>query len=610
MATHFNQTSNTSNTANTAGQTQPRQQAPLGSPVFGLNTRMAGMGSGGDFFEKLFTKTASYVKTVNDDPKNEDRFMALKLLKNVAGLNYSGIIIAESRGDVVAAHVLVIEKTGNYPDSVVENLNGMRYDIMRTPAEALDPKYIAQVQNAVAAALKVPANTVVVADGTLVPNEFDIDNDSQVAELIDNCMSATQLEVYTRAMDYRGADLGQLVKQYGNGKFVIDLHFNSDETTYFDQTGMPVRQDVCVALSFKSNNTGNNNRSINQTDGNLELIRTYGYIDFEFTGPSMQGNMMGTQKFLPNFIITHVAAVSLVPSPDILVLAVASVMALTEDLNWMRAFRPTAARKNEIDYNDIGALNIEGNIEQNPTGYGKKYDTKSKTATLTELNKLIQTLVRPTMLVSIDIPKAGPETWYTSVFQHILTHRNPAAIKRVTDFMSFATSGVYQYSGEPMFVEATNKIHGGFYKAKDGFRDIRNLSCYLAVANHVAETGQQPAIISEYTNTLYSVNMPELFRASSRFGIISEMSNRTMNVKQMYDRMTFTGGFIANWVSALRAVEFKPMYSNAGGGNDLFIKRNTANFQSAMIGQDVRLMSVANTMPGSWTQYGDYNRQF
>jgi len=44
-------------------------------------------------------------------------------------------------------------------------------------------------------------------------------------------------------------------------------------------------------------------------------------------------------------------------------LGVVSCLSINEDMNWLQAFRPSVVRKGESDLNDIGALNIEGNIE-------------------------------------------------------------------------------------------------------------------------------------------------------------------------------------------------------------------------------------------------------
>jgi len=185
-------------------------------------------------------------------------------------------------------------------------------------------------------------------------------------------------------------------------------------------------------------------------------------------------------------------------------------------MNWMQAFRSTPARKNEIDFNDIGALNVEGNIENNPQGFGKKYDTKSKTFDIGELNKFVQTLIRPNILVSIDVPKAGPETWFTSVFQYIKFRGNKEAYDRVNDSITAMTNGAYQSNNIQMFADVSNKIHGGFYKTKDGVKDIRHLSSYLAISNYIADTNQTPVLISQYTNTLYNASIPSELRAAER----------------------------------------------------------------------------------------------
>lgn len=581
-----------------------------GTPSFGLASQLSGMGSGGESYEKLFTKIQNQVKLANETSGGGSKYAVHKLLKSNASLNYSCIIVSRQSGDTVAAHVLVIEKTGSYPSTYAENVNGVRHEMLRTPADALDPKCVQHVQITVGNALKVNPSVVIVADGTLVPNEFDVENDGQVAELVNNTFNSTDVEIAIRVSDYKGQDISGLMQNYKNGKFIVNLHFNSEDTVYYDQTGMPVRQDVCVNLSFKTGDSGQNNRSIHQSEDTIEIVRTYGYIDFEFNGPTLFNGVPGTQKFQPNFIITHIESGNIAPTPDIVMLAVASVMSLKDDMNWMQAFRPSPARKNEIDYNDIGALNIEGNIEGNPTGFGKRYDTKAKTTTVIELNKFIQTLVYPSIMVSIDVPKAGPETWYMAVFQHILMYKDQAAMNRVMSFMVNCTGGAFQPDNSPMFTNSTNQIHGGFYKTKDGYRDLRHLTSYLAVANYVTDTNQQPAIVQQYTNTLYSTNIPAVLRANTRRSYIDEMSGRTAVIKQMFDRMSFSGMFLANWISALMKVGFNPVFSSSGAVNDMFVKRSTADFHGAVVPQDMRLMSSLNVMPGTWGQYGHYNRSY
>ena len=237
------------------------------------------------------------------------------------------------------------------------------------------------------------------------------------------------------------------------------MSFNNGEDI-LDQSGLPVRQDVCIALSFKQN-LNNNSRSIHQGEDTLELVKTYGYVDFDFMPSIGPNGMMSSQKFVPNFVITHIESTQGM-TPDYLMLGVASVATLNEDLNWIQAFRPTATKKNDIDYKDIGGLNIEGNIEMSPSGYGKKYDTKSKTMDIGELNSYLQRLVRcNNLVVSMDLPKAGPETWYTSILSYIMFRKDAGAINRVNSFLTQLTNGNFVADSKvPMFAEITNRIHG------------------------------------------------------------------------------------------------------------------------------------------------------
>lgn len=581
------------------------------APRFGISSQFSASGNGGDFFEKLYTKIQTRVKQMTEAGGVDEKYSVIKLLKNVDGLNYSAVIVAATANGVTTAHALMVEKTGEYPEKLTENIQGVRYEIIRTPADALDEKYMAAARRAVASFVKCDVNQVVVADGTLVPNEFDLESDAQMSDLINNTFNAVHAELHIRISNYRGKDLSQLTRDYKNGKFLVTLSFNGDDTTYFNQAGMPTRQDICVSLAYKVN-TNKQNRSVNQGDDSIQIVKTFGYVDFEFVGAQMVGNIMSTQKFVPNFVITHIDA-GVAPTPDILMLGVASVLSLSDDGYWVQAFRPSVSKKNEFDFNDVGALNVEGNIEGSPTGYGKRYDTKSKTSSAMEITKLIQTLVAPkNMLISIDLPKAGPETWYTSIFRFIKNQTDPRALQRVNEFLNFSTGGVYTGTDAPMFMPASNKIHGGYFKTANGFRDLRHLTSYLAVANYVTDTSQQPALLTQYTNTLYNNAIPNDLRAATRFQYINDMSKQTAVVKQMYDRVTFNGNMLAAWVRSLHTIGFMPVFSTNSGdnANEMFMRRSTMDYQAGVVSGDVRFMGSADNMFGNWTPYGGYARSF
>jgi len=582
------------------------QKKVIQMPTFGINSYLSTLGNGGEYYEALFEKIKKRVDAVNQANKNE-QYQVTKVLKQTYGLNYSAIAISSKVTDKVAAHGLIIERTGDYPTPIIENISGTKYEIVRTPADAYDDKFALAIITAVAEQYKVNTSDVILVDSTLVPNEVDINNENAISLILNNAANAVLSELFVVVNDYKGINITEIISNNRDGKFIIDLYFNQDGIDYFDQTGMPIRQDICVSLKFKMNNTGNN-RSVNVGDNVVDILKVYGYVDFEFTGPTIINGMIpGTQKFVPNFVITHIES-HVAPTPDILMLAIACSLSVNEDLNWLQSYRPTPMRKGEIDLKDIGALNIEGNIENNPTGYGKKYDTKSKTFNAAELTKFVTTLVKPNIIISIDVPKAGPETWYTSVLQ-FAKMGSKDAIKRINESLVVLTNGAYSPQHIPMFVDVSNKFHGGYYKTKDGIRDIRHISNYLAVANYVAETNQSPALITNYTNTLYNVSIPAEFRSAERKRFIDELSSNSAVYKQYFERLTFTGMFLSNLVNSLKIAGFMPIANNMGLGTDIFARRAMVDFSNAMLDPNARIMGN-NNMYGGFYAANAYHRTF
>jgi len=103
---------------------QPRAQRdikPLSAPVFGVTNKLYAFGSGGEYFEKLFEKITEKVKALNEDTTEvSEKYSVIKLLKSSAGLNYSGIVIAEKIGNRASGHILIVERTGDYPEKILE----------------------------------------------------------------------------------------------------------------------------------------------------------------------------------------------------------------------------------------------------------------------------------------------------------------------------------------------------------------------------------------------------------------------------------------------------------------------------------------------------------
>lgn len=572
----------------------------MGMPSFGLSSVFGG-GDGGANFNKLATCLEEATKQINAAAINGSTYQVVKLLKDVHYLNYSGLVLVEKNKDVVVGHILIVEGTGNSPEPLVENTPMGKYNIIRTPADALDQPYVTAAINAVALQLRVPTDKVIIADGTLIPNEFDYDSEGLVNGIINNALLATNTEVAIRVDGYSGFNIRETQITNPKGQYVVNLHFNSSGKQYFDKTNMPIRQDICVELVYRTN-VGHRNQSVNQGAAEAQtIVKTFGYIDFEYRGK--QAPYMGMQtsyQFMPNFIITGFDSGNLALTPDIMCLAIASCVTLSEQKRWLQAFKSTPARKGEIDFNDIGALNIEGNLENNPNGFGAMVNTKDAKFTLQDLNTLVDRHTYPNMIISIDLGKVNPEAWGTSVLYHAGIGEDVEANQRINNYLTTLTNGQYQ-NNAPIFVGNTNLIHGGFFIGKEGAVDIRYVSSYLGFANAINETKQNPQIIAGYTDSLYNDQLPAEIRASLRKDLITEEAGvNSLTIKQHYTRATFNGEWIGNMTNALAMAGFRPSLGMSSVSNDVFIQRSVANMGGAMLAPDLRITADSNV-------FGNYN---
>jgi len=580
---------------------QNNQQTNAASKLSGLGLGMRysfKMLSETEHFNKLYEKIDKKITEINKSAKDYT-YKVTKIFKYEEGLRYSGIAISANKDGIVYCHTLVIEKTGEYPEPYIVNFNDnmQRIEILRTPSDSFDATYEAYVRRIVAQEHNVSPDSVLSVDSTLIPNEFDYDSDEAVNQVLYNTTGAIDMEIYFHTTP-EFFNIQAVNKTYPNGKFVINMVFN-DNAIVKDAVGMPVREDICISLSYKIP-SGNQNRSINNSEVVLNIVKVYGYIDFDFVAPIQTPMGVMTQKFVPNFVITHIEAVDLLPSPDILMLGIACVNIVNDDMNWLQVFRPRATKKGEINYNDIGALNIEGNIEGNPSGYGSLINTSSKEFTVLELNTLVQKLVRPGFSVSIDIPQMSPDTWYVSILQ-AANDPTSNAYKRLINSIDGSTNGAFSSivgnQSLPIFKNFMNKIHGGYFETRDRIHDIREITSYLAVANYIAHTGQNNSYLIEYTNSLYNINYAPEVRAAMRKRII-EMINPRNVYKQMYSRYYFNAQFFKALVQSYIAAGFAPVFGSSTTSNDIFQRRSSADLNGAIIENDVRLMANNMMFPG------------
>ena len=475
---------------------------------------------------------------------------------NQIKLTFSVIVIAvqqAGRKDKAAFHTLILEGSTEPLAPRFENFNGQNIEIMKVASDAWDDVLLNVVIDELRRQL--PKVELLNAGAAVVPNGFNVDDHNLVYQLAANAFLADFTELSQAVQGFVDLNLANAEK---DSSLNVRPSFARNEV--FDAVGLPIRSDVQVDL-LAVQQVRHNDPSLNNGLDRQSLVSTVnGFMDLIWD-PVMNNNQMYmipnqqqpmTQKYLPRFIVTHLDPVRLLTIPAQL-LALVSAVLLREDNSWVGAFKPKALTGKEIDMHDIGGVGIEANLENSPQGVGTRIATKSDSFRPEMLGQLIGMTMKPGLVLSLDIPECGAQSWYNDVFSAAAAgtvRANQAIIKAANDLTNGAFAQFFPSNGR-VFIDDVNKIHLGYYIDRQGVkRDIRDVD-YLAVANLVGE--KDPGMIREWSDTFLRTQYPLAQRLAARKRIISGLVTDPV-FTGFARRVTFDHQFIEALVQGCRAI--------------------------------------------------------
>jgi hypothetical protein len=465
---------------------------------------------------------------------------------NSPGLAFSNIIICvrdKKIPDAVAYYILILEATGEKIQPVFENIGGVQTEITRFSCSALDEVLRQIAHEKVIKAFN--CKKVLYSEGTVVPSTFSHEDKRKMHMLALNAGLActTELSIY----DNNFADINLTQVPKDNNLFVsVDFIKQQIE----DPVGNIMRSDVNTNFGTrrqqqitKSVNTGERESQIAISSGFIDLLWAPMNPQAVFNPYVSQQQQLQTQKYAARLVITNLVT-NFGYTPAMVLLALATSVAIRDNNNWINTFRPSALDSGSIDLRDIGALNIESNLENDPSGWGKHIDTKSETFQIQDLGQLISALIRPGLVISIDCPEAGPQSWYLSMFAAAATGHPKATdiIYRAAQQLTGGNFGKYFNVGQPMFDDAYNTVHTGYWIDRKGQkRDLRDID-HLAVCNIAGD--RNPELIRGYSDTFLRKDIPAMKRMADRKRIIQALTNESAVFTGITERITFTASFI------------------------------------------------------------------
>ena len=340
--------------------------------------------------------------------------------------------------------------------------------------------------------------------------------------------------------------------------------------------GDPVRADLVIdtSVNFRPNNRA---AELNEGNGSIRLARTTGYINMAWAGARDSGNgawgapTQSTQRFIPQVVVTMAESQNIFTPEVTLASTLVAALALREGTNWFPYFRSglSGLNRSGSDPRDVGALNIEANLERSSTTYGAVVDTKSNTWGDVDLGKFLSAVCYPETIFSIDVPVLGIERAGGGEMFIMAAQGERAAQQAILNAANNLTGGRFQScyaGGEPVIVDEEMVLLGTYQNDAGQLADVRDID-YLAVMNLVGKT--DPSVGAAWAKATTDYTSPLEVRLERQRRIIQQVvGNGSVKFTGTARRVTLSGDFVMAFATALKAANVQIVVNNPGQGAD------------------------------------------
>ena len=566
--------------------------APTGGFSFSqpLSVAPISAGIGSNYYIKFKEMLVKLYKDANSDIS----ISLLDLDKDTErSLAYSAIVVVlsyKARPELgIAYHILMLEATGEKLPSIYETINGQQVEIWRATSDAFDEVLLAKAAEKVRRHFPQVSN-IHMADGCVVPSTVNCESEAEVKPIAANAGLACTVDLNNADAHVPPLNLANMNHDSG---LVADIKVM--RSTITDAVSNPIRSDVVVTFSAQRNNGNNKYASPNSGDRETRVSQLSGFIDLvwnpvggnqlanQYVHPALLAQQ--SQKYAARLILTDLVS-NFAQSPEMILLALNTALTLRDDNNWIQAFRPVATPANEVDLTDIGALNIEANLTniQDNNGFGERIDTKTDSFQLADLGRLVAALIQPGLIVSIDCPEVGAQSWYLAPFA-AAANGNANAYGLLYNAANNLTNGNFQKyfpNGSPMFVDPNNRVHLGYWTDRHGNkRDIRAID-HIAVCNLAGD--RNPQVIRDWSDTFLRTAYPLPQRLHHRKKMIQSLTGESAVFTGYAQRVTPSSQFLEALSKGIRDTGLAVRVNTPMSASDFNNQRGVGTFaQAAML---------------------------
>ena len=550
---------------NNDGQAEPARNAS-GAPAFSfseLGRRNRGI-LGRNPASEILTKLT---KALGELFGEGDAAFAVKLLpfdlNNNRQLPLSVLTIAVQDRQApelgTAVHLLMLEASADPFTPIYDQVGGVSIEKLRVASDAYSPDVIDAVFKEIRRA--IPNGNLLDASGCVVPRGFDVEDKGLLHGLAANASKACSTLLNQNHPDF--IDLN-LAGAEADSTLGVRTLFNQSEEA--DATGQNVRADVVIELTATSNTgTAQNAAGVVPMNRTVGISRVTGYVE-PIWAPAAQAAQtqniympqvaQNRQLYMPRFVMTGLETAELTTIPGQL-LALAIAASLRENAGWFPSFLKKGRNDVTAQWHDIGAVNIEANLNNDPNGGQRIEDTRTDGFNLPELGQLITATFQQGLVMSLDVSECGADTWHNDVFA-AAAEGNQGAYDSVIDGAQYLCNGLFTQFfpvGAAIAIDECNRIHMGHIDTKDGKRDLRQAGDYLTILNLLGE--KDPSKVREWSDSFNRTEYSLESRLAVRKKILVALFGDSVHFTGFARRVTFTDAFINALLQGIAATKIK-----------------------------------------------------
>lgn len=541
-------------------------------------------------------------------------------MNDTTSLSVSTLVVCaqfkNNRGLGVAYHTWILEGSTEppAPRTITLGQPPQQVEVLVTMGEAYNDRLRAVVAEKVRAQFpQIATQNLLLADACVVPRDFDVENERAVHALVANASFACSIELDTHQSGWQDFNLA-----YADRSDLLTCRVAFPRNQVVNAVGHPVRQDITVDLTASaSNQQGQQNQPMMMERTNV-VSRISGYLDLIWvpanqptgaynpfpvnTGPQLNE----FQRYVARLVMTGMESV-LAPTLSCQLLTLVMAASLAENNLWTQGFRTGSyAESGRTDIHDIGAVGYEANFQRNPNGAGERVNTREDAFKPSDLGALVAAVMKPMLVISLDVEECGPSTWVNGVFAAAAAG-SQSAINAILEGCNQLTDGKFKNHfppGSQICTHEENRIHLGYYYDGDVKRDLRDID-YLAMLNL---SGGQGTAVRDYSDTFEQTQYPLELRLAARKRLIERAAPSAV-FTGFAMRVTFEAAFIQALILACKEcnldVKTAAQYTDVGSyarASSAFVGQTGLSLQNAGIFN--RGGYSAGAAPGAGRTYG------